>query len=129
AVRGPIGAARFAWPTLKSVLPVDQILTATSAAPSGLAAGGEAVPPPFTVARVFTETRLDGWLTLGLVVAAALYLYGVYRLRLRGDRWPAVRTVAFLGPGLGGIAAVTLSGLGAYDTTLLSVHMVQHMVL
>ena len=31
--------------------------------------------------------------------------------------------------GLGSIAAVTVSGLGAYDTTLLSVHMVQHMVL
>ena len=35
----------------------------------------------------------------------------------------------FLVPGLGGIASVTVSGLHAYDTTLLSVHMVQHMVL
>ncbi|WP_243704882.1 cytochrome c oxidase assembly protein [Micromonospora sp. KC723] len=97
--------------------------------PGPLAAGGEGVPPPFTVARIFTEFQLDSWLTLGLLLAAGLYLYGVYRLRLRGDRWPVVRTVCFLGPGLGGIAAVTLSGLGAYDTTLLSVHMVQHMVL
>ncbi len=120
---------RFAWPTLKSVLHVDPIFAATSVAPSTLAAGGEAVPPPFTVARVFTETRLDSWLALGLVVAAGLYLYGVYRLRLRGDRWPVVRSVCFLGPGLGGIALVTASGLEAYDTALLSVHMVQHMVL
>ena len=31
--------------------------------------------------------------------------------------------------GLGSIAAVTVTGIEAYDTTLLSVHMVQHMVL
>ncbi|WP_091612924.1 cytochrome c oxidase assembly protein [Micromonospora mirobrigensis] len=115
------------------MLHVDSIFAATSAgAPAGasaLAAGGAGTPPPFTVARIFTEWELDSWLALGLVVAAGLYLYGVHRLRLRGDRWPVARTVFFLGPGLGGIAAVTLSGLGAYDTTLLSVHMVQHMVL
>ncbi|GGJ84981.1 hypothetical protein GCM10010123_13320 [Pilimelia anulata] len=89
----------------------------------------EQVPPPFTVARIVTGARPDGWLALGLVLAAGLYLYGVYRLRARGDRWPPGRTLCFLLPGLGGIAAVTLSGLGAYDTTLLSVHMIQHMVL
>lgn len=111
------------------MLHVDPIFAATSVAPSTLAAGDEAVPPPFTVARIFTETELDSWLALGLVIAAGLYLYGVYRLRLRGDRWPVVRTVCFLGPGLGGIASVTVSGLHAYDTALLSVHMVQHMVL
>nr|WP_307849075.1 cytochrome c oxidase assembly protein [Micromonospora sp. U56] len=106
------------------------MFAATSAGPSAvLAAGSEAVPPPFTVTRVFTETRLDSWLALGLVLAAGLYLYGVYRLRLRGDAWPVLRTICFLGPGLGGIAAVTVSGLHAYDTALLSVHMVQHMVL
>src|SRR4029453_18973311 len=57
------------------------------------------------------------------------YLAGVVRLRGRGDRWPAARTVLFLGPGLGSIALVTLTGIAAYDTTLLSVHMVQHMML
>ncbi|SCF14517.1 putative copper resistance protein D [Micromonospora haikouensis] len=124
-------AVRIAWPSLKRVQHVDPIFAATSAvaAPGALAAGGDPLPPPFTVARVFTETRLDSWLALGLVLAAGLYLYGVYRLRLRGDRWPVARTVFFLGPGLGGIAAVTVSGLHAYDTALLSVHMVQHMVL
>jgi cytochrome c oxidase assembly factor CtaG len=129
-------AVRFAWPSLTSVLHVDPISAATSVAPSitgsataTLAAGGEPLPPPFTVSRVLTETRLDSWLALGLVVAAGLYLYGVYRLRVRGDRWPVARTVFFLGPGLGGVALVTVSGLHAYDTALLSVHMVQHMVL
>lgn len=111
------------------MLHVDPIFAATSGAVATTLAEGGGSVPPFTVARVFTEARLDNWLGLALVLAAGLYLYGVYRLRLRGDRWPVIRTVCFLGPGLGGIAAVTLSGLGAYDTTLLSVHMVQHMVL
>lgn len=63
------------------------------------------------------------------MVAAALYGYGVYRLRLRGDHWPVGRTVAFVAGGLGSIAAVTVTGIEAYDTSLLSVHMVQHMTL
>ncbi|MFI7427221.1 cytochrome c oxidase assembly protein [Micromonospora sp. NPDC049836] len=111
------------------MLHVDPIFAATSGAVATTLADGGGSVPPFTVARVFTEAQLDNWLGLALVLAAGVYLYGVYRLRLRGDRWPAIRTICFLGPGLGGIAAVTLSGLGAYDTTLLSVHMVQHMVL
>jgi cytochrome c oxidase assembly factor CtaG len=37
--------------------------------------------------------------------------------------------VAFLAGGMGLFALATMSGLGAYDTALLSVHMVQHMVL
>ncbi|MFC7548363.1 cytochrome c oxidase assembly protein [Plantactinospora sp. GCM10030261] len=98
---------------------------ATAGTPSPVAAG----PPPFTAVRVLTESAVDNWLAVLLVLAAAGYLYGVHRLRMRGDRWPISRTLLFLGPGLGGIALVTLSGLGAYDTTLLSVHMVQHMVL
>ncbi len=68
------------------MLSVRQILAATSsAAATSLADGGETVPPPFTVTRVFTETRLDSWLALGLVVTAALYLYGVYRLTLQRE--------------------------------------------
>jgi putative copper resistance protein D len=86
-------------------------------------------PPPFTVSSVVTEADPVTGVAVALVVAAGLYLYGVHRLRLRGDRWPVGRTLLFLGPGLGSIAAVTVSGIAAYDTTLLSVHMAQHMVL
>src|SRR3982751_5292997 len=85
--------------------------------------------PPFTVGSVVTGTRLDSPLAVVLVLAAGVYLYGVHRLRVRGDGWPAARTVFFLVPGLGSIAVVTMSGIGAYDDTLLSVHMIQHMVL
>jgi len=85
--------------------------------------------PPLTPSVLVTEAHLDSWLALALVVVAGLYLFGVLRLRARGDRWPVGRTVLFVGAGLGSIAAVTISGLHEYDTTSLSVHMIQHMVL
>src|SRR5689334_15935500 len=85
--------------------------------------------PPFTGVSVLSQTRLDPTLALVVGLVAGLYLYGVHRLRLRGDRWPVGRTVAFLGLGLGSVVAVTMSGLATYDGTLLSAHMVQHMVL
>jgi putative membrane protein len=68
-------------------------------------------------------------ISLAMLASAALYLYGVWRLRRRGDDWPPGRTAAFIIGGLGSIAAVTVTGIEAYDTTLISVHMVQHMVL
>ena len=90
---------------------------------------GENVLPPFSPAQIFTQFHLASLVGLFLLVAAALYGYGVYQLRARGDHWPVGRTVAFVVGGLGSIALVTLSGIEAYDDTLLSVHMVQHMVL
>ena len=84
---------------------------------------------PFTVGRVFTAWTLDPVLTVLIVWAAGLYLFGVWVLRDRGDRWPVGRTVSFVVMGLGTLFFATSSGLGTYDTTLLSVHMVQHMVL
>jgi cytochrome c oxidase assembly factor CtaG len=97
--------------------------------PDFAAPSADTAPPPFTVARIFTGADLGSVLAVFLLVAGALYLYGVVRLRQRGDGWPAARTLAFVGGGLGSIAAVTVTGIEAYDTTLLSVHMVQHMVL
>ena len=97
--------------------------------PTLAAPGGDTVPPPFSVAEIFTQIRLTSLLALFLVIAGAVYLYGVHRLRRRGDDWPRGRTVAFLAGGLGSIAAVSVTGIEAYDTSLLSVHMVQHMVL
>ncbi|MFC7533403.1 cytochrome c oxidase assembly protein [Actinoplanes sp. GCM10030250] len=97
--------------------------------PTLTAGSGDTDLPPFTPAAIFTEFHLVSLIALGLLVSAALYLYGVWRLRQRGDHWPAGRSVAFVAGGLGSIAAVTVTGIEAYDTTLISVHMVQHMVL
>jgi len=92
-------------------------------------AGGDTLPPPFSVGEIFTQIRLTSLIALFLLVAAAVYLYGVHRMRRRGDHWPVGRTVAFIGGGLGSIAAVSVTGIEAYDTTLLSVHMIEHMML
>ncbi|MFV0534570.1 MAG: cytochrome c oxidase assembly protein [Cumulibacter sp.] len=85
--------------------------------------------PPFTFATIFTQPAIDPLLLTGVVLAAALYLWGVARLRRGGVRWPVGRTWAFLLGGLGSLSFVTMSGIGAYDETLFSVHMVQHMTL
>ncbi|MDY7084375.1 MAG: cytochrome c oxidase assembly protein [Actinomycetota bacterium] len=97
--------------------------------PTLAASGGDTVLPPFTPGAIFTEIHLSSLIALFLLVAGALYGYGVHRLRQRGDAWPVGRTVAFVAGGLGSIAAVAVTGIEAYDTTLVSVHMVQHMVL
>lgn len=85
--------------------------------------------PPFRFSSVFTEWGLDPLLFIGTVWVAGLYLFGVWKLRDRGDRWPLARTLTFLIGGLGSFVVATQSGIAAYDTTLLSVHMVQHMIL
>ena len=85
--------------------------------------------PPFSLGRILTEWSLEPVPTVLTVWVAGLYLFGVGRLRSRGDRWPVGRTLSFVGLGMGSFLLATTSGLAAYDTMLLSVHMVQHMVL
>src|ERR1044071_6772009 len=97
--------------------------------PPLIAAAGDNDLPPFTAGAIFSEINLTSLVGLFLLLAGALYGYGVHRLRRRGDHWPPGRTVAFVVGGLGSIAAVSVTGIEAYDTTLISVHMVQHMVL
>ncbi len=85
--------------------------------------------PPFSPSAIFTEWGLPPVLFVLVVWATGLYIFGVWRLRDRGDRWPWSRTLAFVGGGMGSFFFATSSGIAAYDTTLLSVHMVQHMIL
>ena len=92
-------------------------------------AAGLAGLPPFSLGRVFTGWGIDPFLFVVLVWVTGLYLVGVQVLRRRGDAWPLGRTVAFVVGGMGLFGFATMSGLGGYDTVLLSVHMVQHMLL
>src|SRR4051794_13766177 len=109
-------------------------MTATAWAAAALGsvprvAEAAATLPPFDLARVLTEWHLEPVPTVLSVWMAGLYLLGVQRLHSRGVRWPIGRTFSFVGLGTGSFLLATSSGLAAYDTTLLSVHMVQHMVL
>lgn len=92
------------------------------------AAGGLDLPR-FTLERALTDWSLAPVPFVLTAWAVGLYVVGVGVLRRRGDRWPPGRTVAFVGVGMGTFALATMSGLAAYDTVLLSVHMVQHMLL
>ncbi|HKX14608.1 MAG TPA: cytochrome c oxidase assembly protein [Propionibacteriaceae bacterium] len=86
-------------------------------------------PPPLTPTRLLTEWTWEWLMAIGIAIAAGLYIAGLVVLRRRGDRWPIRRSVSFLLGGIGSIALATLSALGTYDTVLLSIHMVQHMIL
>ncbi|SFA95897.1 putative copper resistance protein D [Nocardioides alpinus] len=85
--------------------------------------------PRFTLGRVFTDWGIDPIPFVITVWAVGLYVLGVAVLSRRGDAWPLGRTLAFVVLGMGTFTFATASGLGRYDTTLLSVHMVQHMLL
>jgi cytochrome c oxidase assembly factor CtaG len=86
-------------------------------------------PPALTPARLLTAWSWEWAIGIGVIIAAALYIAGLVVLHRRGDRWPVQRAVSFLLGGLGSMVIATMSVLGTYDTVLLSVHMVQHMVL
>ena len=91
-------------------------------------AHGEGLPE-FGALTIFTESRPALLPLLLVLLPAAFYVYGVSRLRGRGDAWPLGRSLSFLVGGLGTIAVATMSGLAAYDTSLFGAHMVQHMLL
>lgn len=85
--------------------------------------------PDFGAWSVVTQARPEP-LPLALVlVLGGLYLYGVARMRARGDHWSPRRTASFVVGGLGTVVVATMSGLAAYDTSLFAPHMVQHMLL
>jgi cytochrome c oxidase assembly factor CtaG len=92
------------------------------------AGGDEDALPRFTLGAVFTQWELVSWATLAILLTTALYLWGVWRMHRRGDRWPPGRTAAFLG-GMVAALMATAAGFGTYDDALLSVHMAQHMIL
>ncbi|UUW87534.1 cytochrome c oxidase assembly protein [Pimelobacter simplex] len=93
-----------------------------------VAAGSVQDLPPFGAGTFWTQWGLEPVPLVLTVWGAGLYLVGVAALHRRGDAWPAGRTIAWL-TGMLAFYVATSSGLAAYDTVLVSVHMVQHMVL
>ena len=89
---------------------------------------GSDLPPELTLGRWFSEWRFDlVWLTV-CAVAAGAYIWGVVRLRRRGDSWSIVRTLSWLA-GLGLLFYITNGAINAYQEYLFSVHMIGHMLL
>jgi cytochrome c oxidase assembly factor CtaG len=84
--------------------------------------------PAFTWQRLLGAWELDPIILLSSGVVLGAYLFGVTSLARRGDGWSRWRSIAFVA-GMWMFLFATSSGLAAYDTALISVHMVQHMVL
>ncbi|MFI2435267.1 cytochrome c oxidase assembly protein [Streptomyces sp. NPDC018693] len=83
--------------------------------------------PPFTLGRGL-QWSADPFFLVACLLALALYVWGVVRLRRRGDAWPVGRTVAFVG-GVLTVGLVMCTKLNDYGMVMFSVHMVQHMVI
>jgi putative copper resistance protein D len=92
-------------------------------------AGPGDLPPPWESGSLATTWTLEVLPLIAIVVVTGLYLAGVITLRRRGVAWPIGRTFSFVVIGMGSALFALQSALAAYDTVLISVHMVQHMVL
>lgn len=90
--------------------------------------GAEAPAPEFP--GVLLDWRPDPLLLVGAIVAGWLYLWAVRRVGQRHPDHPASgwHTAAFLS-GLAVILVALISPIEAYEDSLFSVHMVQHMLL
>ncbi len=88
--------------------------------------GYHAPAGPLSGSDWITVWRID-WLWFSVsVLAVALYLAGVRRMRARGDSWPVLRTFGWV---LGWAIFVwaTCGAPGVYGPILFSVHMLLHM--
>ena len=88
-------------------------------------ASGYQGPPELTLQRAFTEWTIDPWALGFVLLLAGLYLFGARRARRSGTAWPAGRTVAFCGLGLGFFVIATMSWVGVYQPILFWVRAVQ----
>jgi putative copper resistance protein D len=95
-----------------------------------LAHGGAVPTEPPTIANLALGWTFEPAVVLPLLATAIAWVQIVRRIDRAHPATPVPRrrTVAFLA-GLGAIAVALLSGIDRYDTTLFSIHMVQHLLL
>jgi putative copper resistance protein D len=99
------------------------------ATPSSALAHGAQAPAP-SLPSVLLAWRFDPLAVSGLLLAGAAYLWAVRRVNRAhpASRQPAYRSWLFAA-GLAAIGLALLSPVEAYEGSLFSVHMVQHMLL
>ena len=95
-----------------------------------VAAHGPVPTDPPTAATLLLGWTFEPLPTLAIVVAIAWWWWAVRRVNAvhPGNPVPRRRSVAFLAA-MTALAFALLSGIGRYDTSLFSVHMVQHVLL
>ncbi len=92
-------------------------------------AGGDPLGP-LLGSSLLTSWQLDAVALTLIVLAAAAYLTATALVPLRtpSQRWPPIRTVAFLA-GLAVCGYATCGAIGVYDQVLFSAHMAGHLAL
>ncbi|GAB3589566.1 cytochrome c oxidase assembly protein [Angustibacter peucedani] len=120
-----MGVAVGAAVALASSAPPREVEAAGTPA---LALTGYPMPPPLDLARWFGAWRVDLLWTTVAVLLAGLYVVGVRRLAARGDRWPVLRTVAWVA-GCVVLVWATSGAPGIYGRVLFSAHMMGHMTM
>lgn len=89
---------------------------------------GRELPPELTPERWITSWNLDLLWVLVVAFGILFYVWGVVRLRRRGDTWPWYRTALWIA-GLLTLLWVTNGAVNVYERYLFSAHMLGHMLL
>ncbi len=94
------------------------------------AAHGVAPGEPPSVVNLLLGWHVEPAIALPLLATAAAWAWAVRRVDAAhpANPVPRVRSAAFYG-GLAAIALALMSGIERYDTTLFSIHMIQHILL
>jgi putative copper resistance protein D len=95
-----------------------------------VAAHGPVPTEPPTVASLFLDWTIEPIPALGIAAALLWWRWATRRVNAAHptNPVPGRRSVAFVG-GMAAIGFALMSGIDRYDTTLFSVHMVQHILL
>lgn len=118
-------------PTSRAVRPaVLAALAGTALLATPAAAHGPAPATPPDASSLLLGWTFESLPTLGILAALVWWRWAVGRVNVAhpANPVPRRRTVAFVG-GMAALAVALLSGIDRYDTSLFSIHMVQHVLL
>ncbi len=89
---------------------------------------GRVLPGEWTWTTAFTTWNIDVIWTLFALFTSIFYVWGVERLRRRGDAWPIHRPIMWVGA-MAILVYTTSGGVAVYGEFLFSAHMIEHMLL
>jgi len=113
----------------RTATPVEQVAASDLADPTPAEIlTEELLPPELTPMRWLTEWNPDMLWALLCAFGVFFYLAAVARLRRRGDRWSAGRTVSWIA-GMVVLFYITCGAPNVYEEYLFSAHMLAHMAL
>ena len=126
----PLRRPRLPARRMRHGLPGLVALTPAVVLPAIVLAHGGAVPPAPEPGSFLLDWTFEPLVAIPLAGAGALWWYAVRRVNAAHPSNPVpLRRSLFFGLGLLALAVALMSGIDTYDTTLFTVHMVQHILL